>query len=65
MQQASWQIMVYVSRFCQGLRVTQAANFTALCYYALALLITCIPRCCLALVSYSPLASWSSWVLDG
>ncbi len=41
MQRASLQIMVYVRRFCQGLRVTQTANFTVLCY-ALALLRTCI-----------------------
>ena len=34
-------IMSYVTRFCQGLRVTQATNFTALCY-ALWLARTCI-----------------------
>ena len=34
-------IMSYVTRFCQGLRITQATNFTALCY-ALWLVRTCI-----------------------
>ena len=41
MRQRPQHIMSYVARFCQDLRVTQQANFQALCY-ALWLLRTCI-----------------------